>query len=71
MSFEEAATIPAAFCTSMYALNYLVKLEKDETVLIHAAAGGVGMISPNCATNLFKFINISARPSCHSTMPAC
>lgn len=43
MTFEEAATIPATFLTAMYALYYLARVGKGETVLIHAAAGGVGM----------------------------
>lgn len=43
MSFEEAATIPATFLTAYYSLFYLARLEKGESVLIHAAAGGVGM----------------------------
>lgn len=42
MTYEEAATIPMTFLTVMYGLD-LARLEKGETVLIHAAAGGVGM----------------------------
>lgn len=43
ITFEEAASIPATFLTAMYALNYLGRLSAGETVLIHAAAGGVGL----------------------------
>ncbi|MCC5624540.1 SDR family NAD(P)-dependent oxidoreductase, partial [Nostoc sp. CHAB 5715] len=51
LSFEEAATIPLAFLTAYYALHYLGQLGKsnacdnDKTVrvLIHSAAGGVGL----------------------------
>ena len=42
MSFEVASTIPIVFCTAYYALVELAHLEEHETVLIHAAAGGVG-----------------------------
>ena len=43
LSFEEAATVPVAFLTAYYALYHLGKLGKGERVLIHAAAGGVGL----------------------------
>lgn len=43
MTFEEAATIPSVFFTIYYALNYLARLEPGEKVLIHGAAGGVGL----------------------------
>jgi myxalamid-type polyketide synthase MxaB len=42
-SVEEAATIPIAFLTAHYALNYLGRMRKGEKVLIHAGAGGVGL----------------------------
>jgi len=38
-----AATIPVAFLTAYYALHNLGKLKKDEWVLIHGGAGGVGL----------------------------
>ncbi|MGB7711449.1 MAG: SDR family NAD(P)-dependent oxidoreductase [Microcoleus sp.] len=43
ISFEEAATIPAVFLTAYYALHELGRIRKGERVLIHAAAGGVGL----------------------------
>ncbi len=42
-SFAAAATIPVVFVTAVYALGTLAKLMPDELVLIHAAAGGVGL----------------------------
>jgi putative PIG3 family NAD(P)H quinone oxidoreductase len=42
MSFTDAAAIPEAFLTAQEALFSVGELEPDETVLIHAAAGGVG-----------------------------
>jgi putative PIG3 family NAD(P)H quinone oxidoreductase len=42
MSFEEAAAIPEVFLTAYQALFLLGGLDKNETVLIHAGASGVG-----------------------------
>ena len=41
-SFEEAASIPLAALTAYQSLFDAAKLQPGETVLIHAAAGGVG-----------------------------
>jgi NADPH:quinone reductase-like Zn-dependent oxidoreductase/acyl carrier protein len=43
MSFEEVVTAPVAFITAHFTLNHLAKLQAGERVLIHAAAGGVGL----------------------------
>jgi acyl transferase domain-containing protein/acyl carrier protein len=43
LSFEEAATIPVAYLTARYALDYTARLRAGERVLIHSAAGGVGL----------------------------
>jgi phthiocerol/phenolphthiocerol synthesis type-I polyketide synthase C len=43
LSFEAAATIPSVFFTVHYALNHLARLQEGEKVLIHGAAGGVGI----------------------------
>ena len=43
MSFAAAATMPVAFMTVCYALGDLARLAAGETVLVHAAAGGVGL----------------------------
>ena len=40
---EEAATIPSVFFTVYYALHHLGDLSRGDKVLIHGAAGGVGM----------------------------
>lgn len=42
MSFTKAAAIPEAFLTAFQALHQIAKLQKGETVLIHAGASGVG-----------------------------
>lgn len=43
LSFEAAATIPTAFVTAWYALQHVARLRPGERVLIHGAAGGVGL----------------------------
>ncbi len=43
LTFDEATTIPIAFLTAHYALNHLARLEPGESVLVHAASGGVGL----------------------------
>lgn len=52
MSFESAATIPSTFFTVYYALRHLARLQPGEKVLIHGAAGGVGI----AAIQLAKWI---------------
>ncbi|KAL8964582.1 MAG: hypothetical protein Q9183_004352, partial [Haloplaca sp. 2 TL-2023] len=42
IAFTEAASIPAVFCTAYYSLINVARLQAGESVLIHAAAGGVG-----------------------------
>ena len=49
LSFEEAATIPATFLTAYYALHVLGKMRAGDRVLIHAAAGGVGLAAVQLA----------------------
>lgn len=52
IGFEEAATIPTAFFTVQYALDYLARTRKGERVLIHGAAGGVGLAAIQVARHL-------------------
>ena len=49
LSDEAAATIPITFMTAHYALNHLAGLAAGQRVLIHAAAGGVGMAAVQLA----------------------
>ncbi len=42
MSFEEAAAFFVVYQTGYFALHRRARLEKGETVLVHAGAGGVG-----------------------------
>lgn len=43
MSFEEAAAFPVVYPTSYAALVYRAQLRPGEWLLVHAAAGGVGL----------------------------
>jgi NADPH:quinone reductase-like Zn-dependent oxidoreductase len=52
MSFEEAATIPVAFSTAYYALCHVGRLSPGERIIIHAAAGGVGLAAVSLAQSL-------------------
>ncbi|KAI4250707.1 MAG: hypothetical protein LQ352_005293 [Teloschistes flavicans] len=42
LSFEQAATIPLVHGTAWYGLVQLARVQKGQSILIHAAAGGVG-----------------------------
>ncbi|KAF2472400.1 uncharacterized protein BDR25DRAFT_341828 [Lindgomyces ingoldianus] len=42
MPYHVAASLPIVYCTAYYGLIYMARLVKGESVLIHAAAGGVG-----------------------------
>ncbi|MBK8049809.1 MAG: alcohol dehydrogenase catalytic domain-containing protein [Anaerolineales bacterium] len=49
LSFEAAATVPIAYLTAYYALHTLGRIRQGERVLIHAAAGGVGLAAVHLA----------------------
>jgi acyl transferase domain-containing protein/acyl carrier protein len=52
LTFEQAAALPIAFLTAEYALHDLAGLSRGERVLIHAAAGGVGLAAVQIAQRL-------------------
>ncbi|GAA1952195.1 type I polyketide synthase [Amycolatopsis minnesotensis] len=49
MSFADAASVPITYLTAWYGLRDLGELAKGERVLVHAAAGGVGMAAVQLA----------------------
>lgn len=51
-TFTRAASTPVAFLTACYALRDLAALRPGERVLIHAAAGGVGMAAVRVAQGI-------------------
>ncbi len=52
MSFDEGAAFPIVYPTSYAALVNRAQLQPGETVLVHAAAGGVGLAAVQIATAL-------------------
>ena len=52
LSFAQAASIPLVFATAYHALYALARLRKGETILIHAAAGGVGLAAVQLAQRI-------------------
>ena len=63
LSFEEAATIPIVFLTVWYALRHLTNLSAGDRVLIHAAAGGVGLAAIQLAQAAGAEVFATASPS--------
>ncbi len=51
-SLAQAASVPIAFLTARYALVDLARVRPGERVLVHAAAGGVGMAAVQIARQL-------------------
>jgi acyl transferase domain-containing protein len=49
LGFEAAATLPTAMTTAYHALANVARLRRGERVLIHAAAGGVGLAAVQIA----------------------
>ncbi len=52
LSWEEATTIPVTFLTAYYTLVHLAQLQPGEKILIHAAAGGVGLAAIQIAQQI-------------------
>ncbi|MFJ7986251.1 SDR family NAD(P)-dependent oxidoreductase [Streptomyces sp. NPDC096351] len=48
-SYAEAASVPAVFLSAYYGLKHLAGLRAGQSVLVHAAAGGVGMAAVQLA----------------------
>ncbi|KAL4970621.1 type I polyketide synthase [Aspergillus stella-maris] len=49
LSFEDAATMPSVYVTVLLGLVDKAQLEKGQTILIHAAAGGIGIAAIHVA----------------------
>jgi acyl transferase domain-containing protein/NADPH:quinone reductase-like Zn-dependent oxidoreductase/NADP-dependent 3-hydroxy acid dehydrogenase YdfG/acyl carrier protein len=62
-TFAEAAAAPLAYLSAYYGLIELAKLQGGESVLIHAAAGGVGLAAVHLATQLRAQIFATASPA--------
>jgi tumor protein p53-inducible protein 3 len=67
-TFEQSTAIPEAFLTAFQALIWLAQLEKNQSVLIHAGASGVG----NAAIQLAKSLGCYVFTTCSvSKMEFC
>ncbi|MEV7189636.1 type I polyketide synthase [Kitasatospora sp. NPDC093102] len=62
-SYAEAASVPGAFLTAYYALFHVTNLEKGQRILIHAAAGGVGMAAVQLARHVGAEVFATASPA--------
>ncbi|GLZ36477.1 type I polyketide synthase [Actinokineospora sp. NBRC 105648] len=62
-SFTQSASVPMAFLTAYYALVDLAGLRAGEHVLVHAAAGGVGMAAVQIARHLGAEVYGTASPA--------
>ena len=51
-SMEEASTVPCVYATAYYALILRGQMTRNETVLIHAGAGGVGLAAISICLSL-------------------
>ncbi|NLF25893.1 MAG: type I polyketide synthase [Deltaproteobacteria bacterium] len=60
MSMAEAAALPVAFLTAWWALERIGRLQPGESVLVHAAAGGVGQAAVQVAQLLGAEVYASA-----------
>lgn len=52
LTFAEAASVPVVFFTSWYAISYLGRARRGESILIHGAAGGAGLAAIQIANLL-------------------
>ncbi|MFB8007968.1 SDR family NAD(P)-dependent oxidoreductase [Nocardia sp. NPDC056000] len=62
-SYAEAASVPIVFATAYYALVELADLRAGESVLVHAATGGVGMAAVQLARHLGARVLTTAAPA--------
>ncbi|WP_026411165.1 type I polyketide synthase [Actinomadura oligospora] len=66
--FDAAASVPVAFLTAWYGLVELAALKPGESVLVHAATGGVGMAAVGIARHLGAEVYATAGPAKHPVL---
>nr|ARV85763.1 PieA4 type I PKS [Candidatus Streptomyces philanthi bv. triangulum] len=69
-SYTEGASVPIAFLTAYYGLVELAGLREGESVLIHAATGGVGLAALQLARHLGAEVFTTASPAKWPTLRA-
>ncbi|MEZ4753739.1 MAG: type I polyketide synthase [Bdellovibrionota bacterium] len=52
LSYDQSATSAIAYLTACYSLEKIARLQKNEAVLIHSAAGGVGLAAVRVAKRI-------------------
>ncbi|ONI92324.1 hypothetical protein ALI22I_04500 [Saccharothrix sp. ALI-22-I] len=62
-SFPQGAAVPIAFLTASYALHDLARLRPGQSVLVHSAAGGVGMAAVQLARHHGLEVFATAHPA--------
>ncbi|MET9701000.1 SDR family NAD(P)-dependent oxidoreductase [Streptomyces sp. NPDC006529] len=67
-TFTDAAAVPIVFMTAYYALHDLAGLQSGETLLVHAAAGGVGMAAVQLARHWGADVYATAGPTKWDTL---
>jgi NADPH:quinone reductase-like Zn-dependent oxidoreductase len=70
LSFEQGAAIPVNYATAYAALIVMGSLRRGDRVLIHAAAGGVGISATQIARNVGAEIFGTTSPSKHDAIRA-
>ena len=68
LDYQQAAALPIAFLTAWFGLVDLADLKAGETVLIHAATGGVGMAAVQIARHLGATVYATASPAKHHVL---
>ena len=67
-TFADAASVPTVFLTAYYGLVDLGDVQPGQTVLVHAAAGGVGMAAVQLARHLGAEVFATASPAKHALL---
>jgi NADPH:quinone reductase-like Zn-dependent oxidoreductase len=70
MSFEQGAAIPVSYATAWAALHGYGSLRAGERVLVHAAAGGVGIAAVQLAKAAGAIVHGTASPGKHDQLTA-
>ena len=70
MSFEQGAAVPVNYATAWAALHGYGSLRAGEQVLVHAAAGGVGIAAIQLAKAAGAIVHGTASPGKHAQLTA-
>lgn len=70
MTFEEASTLSAVYLTSIYSLFDLANLGRGQRVLIHSAAGGVGIAAIQLCQYIGAEVSVGPQNSPTAWYPA-